>query len=91
MKNHILFYMGIDVQIKKGCSYFIVDENAEIMNSGWVREDTHLKTAHQLRSVAHETSGGHLDNIAIGIDSPRMFLEKPREFYWNGKKNGTKD
>ncbi len=78
--------MGIDVQIKEGCSYFIVDEHSEIVDSGWAKEDTYLKTAHQLRSIALETSGGHLDNIAIGIDSPRVPLKKPREFNWDGKK-----
>ena len=47
--------MGIDVQIKKGCSYFIVDEHSEIMDSGWAKEDTYLKTAHQIRSLALKT------------------------------------
>jgi len=87
MKNDIFFYMGIDVQISKGCSYFIIDKNAEIVDSGWAKEDTYLKTAHQQRSVALETSGGHLDNIAIGIDSPRMPLKIKREFYWNRRSN----
>ena len=78
--------MGIDVQIKKGCSYFIVDEHSEIVDSGWVKEHTHLKTAHQLQSIVLKISSGHLDNIAIGIDSPRTPLNKPREFNWDGKK-----
>ena len=65
--NKIWFYMGIDVQISKGCSYFIVDEKSEIVNSGWAKEGAFLKTAHQLRSVALETAGGRSDNIAIGI------------------------
>ncbi|MGA7146584.1 MAG: hypothetical protein WBY47_18925 [Desulfobacterales bacterium] len=84
--NNKLFYLGIDVQIKKGCSYFIIDENAEIVSSGWAEEKIHQKTAYQLKTVAFETSGGNLDNIVIGIDSPRMPLNKPREFYWNNKK-----
>jgi hypothetical protein len=46
-----LFYMGIDVQIKSGCSYFIVDEKSEIVNSGWVKENTYQKTAYQLRKT----------------------------------------
>jgi predicted nuclease with RNAse H fold len=83
--NKIPFYMGIDVQISKGSSYFIVDEKSEIVNSGWAKEDTFLKTAHQLRSVAFEIAGGGLNNIAIGIDSPRMPLKYKRKLYWNRK------
>ena len=78
--------MGIDVQIKRGCSYFILDETAEILSSGWAKENTHQKTAYQLRTVALESSGGKLDNIVIGIDSPRMPLKNQREFYWNNKR-----
>lgn len=85
--NKNLFYMGIDVQIKNGCSYFIVDEKPEIVNSGWAQKNTFLKTAHQLRSVALETSEGQLDNIAIGIDSPRMPLKYKRKYFWNQRKS----
>jgi predicted nuclease with RNAse H fold len=84
-KNYL--YMGIDVQISKGCSYFIVDEKSEIVNSGWTQEGTFLKTAHQLKSVALETAGGRFNNIAIGIDSPRMALKEKRQFNWDGKKH----
>jgi hypothetical protein len=83
--NKIRFYMGIDVQISKGCSYFIVDEEAEIVDSGWAKKGTFLKTAHQLRSVAFETADGQSNNIAIGIDSPRMPLKIKRKYFWNGK------
>jgi len=86
MKNDILFYMGIDVQIKKGCSYFIVDKNKDLVHSGWAIGNKPIETANQLRSVALETSGGNFSNFAIGIDSPRVPLKNPREFYWNGKK-----
>jgi hypothetical protein len=83
--NKIRFYMGIDIQISKGCSYFIVDKEAEIVNSGWAKEGTFLKTANQLKSVAFETAGSRLNNIAIGIDSPRMPLKIKRKFFWNSK------
>jgi hypothetical protein len=38
MKNDIHFYMGIDAQIKKGCSYFIINENLQVVSSGWAKE-----------------------------------------------------
>ena len=83
--NKNLFYMGIDVQISKGCSYVIVDEKSEIVNSGWAKEGTFLKTAHQLRSVAFETADDRKNNVAMGIDSPRNPLKIKRKFYWNRK------
>jgi len=44
MGNNILYYMGIDIQVKKGCSFFIVDEQAEIIDSGWVDGSSHVET-----------------------------------------------
>jgi hypothetical protein len=63
--NKISFYMGIDVQIKNGCSYFIVDEKSEIVNSGWTQEGTFFKTAHQLKSVALKTAGGRFNTSIL--------------------------
>ena len=75
MKDEIQFYMGIDVQIKKGCSYFIINATLEVIDSGWVKKGTFLKTAHQLKSVGLETAGSQSSNIASGIDSPRNPLK----------------
>ncbi len=44
--------MGIDVQIKRNCSYIIVDENADIIDSGWTDGTSHTKTATNLYKIA---------------------------------------
>ena len=36
--------MGIDIQVKKGCSFLIADEQAETMDSGWVGGSSHVET-----------------------------------------------
>ena len=33
MRNNILYYIGIDIQVKKGCPFFIVDKNADTIDS----------------------------------------------------------
>lgn len=85
MGNNILYYMGIDIQVKKGCSFFIVDEQAETIDSGWVDGSSHVETAKNLYKIAQDLTVDH-KKIAIGIDAPRMPLKDKRPFYWNGKK-----
>jgi len=85
MGNNIFYYMGIDVQIKRNCPYFIVDENADIIDSGWIDGSSHIKKAINLYKIAQALTVDHKE-IAIGIDAPRMPLKDKRPFYWDGKK-----
>jgi len=51
--------MGIDIQVKKGCSFFIVDEQAETIDSGWVDESSHVETAKNLYKIAQDLTVDH--------------------------------
>ena len=39
MKNKIKYYAGIDVQISRGCCYYIIDQNKKYVVSGWIKEN----------------------------------------------------
>jgi hypothetical protein len=41
MKKHNMdLYIGIDVQTKRGCSYYIVNSGLEYVDSGWLMGHT---------------------------------------------------
>jgi|GEM_PF-4008398 len=35
----IKYFVGIDVQIKRGCCYYIIDENKKYFASGWIKDN----------------------------------------------------
>lgn len=82
MKNRF-YYAGIDVQISRGCAYYIIDGNSSFVDSGWVKESMHAKIPHELFKII--ASKFEPDQIAVGIDAPRMPLKIKRKFSWNGK------
>jgi predicted nuclease with RNAse H fold len=83
MKNKIKYFAGIDVQISRGCSYYILDSEKKYVISGWVKDNV-LVSFKKLFSKLTDNQG---DIIAIGIDAPRMPLKKLRTRYFNRKKN----
>ncbi len=85
MNNKIKFFMGIDVQINRGCAYFIVNKDAVTVNSGWVSEESFQKTGAHLHEVALSICGNSSSKIAVGIDAPRMALPSKRKHYWDRK------
>lgn len=81
MKNNIKYFAGIDVQINRGCSYYIIDPNKKYVLSGWIKENipqTFYKLFFELSNKQPET-------IAIGIDAPRMPIKKLRTSYYDRK------
>lgn len=80
-----MHYIGIDVQISRGCSYFVINEERYCVDSGWTSKENHDDIASSLRTLAIKWSEGNKEDVAIGIDSPRMPLLRPRNYYWNGK------
>ncbi len=79
------FFMGIDVQLKRGCSYAVLNEHARMMDSGWVPGDP-LKKAQLLYNIASQYSG-----VGIGIDAPRMPLQRLRRYYWEKTKQAWRE
>lgn len=35
----IKYIAGIDVQIKRGCCYYIIDENKKYVDSDWIKDN----------------------------------------------------
>jgi predicted nuclease with RNAse H fold len=87
MKKQIKFFAGVDVQIKRGCCYYIIDEKKKFIESGWVKENV----AGSLREVFIRVTKNNPNKIAIGIDAPRMPMNKMRQRNFERKTNSWID
>jgi hypothetical protein len=85
-KDLINHYLGIDVQINRGCAYYIINKDLEYVQSGWLTNSTHDDVCRQLTELISQLLTQPNRKIAVGIDAPRMGLLKPRAFYWRGGK-----
>lgn len=77
------FYIGIDIQVRRKCSYAAIDELGALVESGWLSdpEINAVELVQKFRISSH---------TAVGIDAPRIPLSKKREWFWNGKKRRWK-
>jgi hypothetical protein len=83
MKNKIKYFAGIDVQINRGCCYYIIDKNKKYVSSGWIKE----KVPQSFKELFTQLSDIQMDRIAIGVDSPRMPIRILRTKNFNKQKN----
>jgi predicted nuclease with RNAse H fold len=79
----IKYFVGIDVQINRGCCYYILDENKNYISSGWEKE----KIPQAFKNLLLKIKDKKPDSFAIGIDAPRMPLKKLRTRYFDKKEN----
>ena len=79
-------FIGIDVQLKRPCSFFVLDEDCCQVDSGWLAAGDISNTCNSLRKLVarHQKNRGCAP--AVGIDAPRMPLPTPRRHFW---KRGT--
>lgn len=83
MKNNFKYFAGIDVQISRGCCYYIVDENKTYVASGWINKNT----PQSFKDLFLKISSNDPGQIAIGIDAPRMPIKKLRKRSFDKKTN----
>ena len=83
--QEIDFYVGLDVQIKRACSYFVLDPQLECVDTGWLTGNTFAEIRKNFSDVLKRFEEMGSGKLAVGIDAPRMALTKPREFYWQGE------
>ncbi|MCX7611736.1 MAG: hypothetical protein N2043_09145 [Ignavibacterium sp.] len=83
MKNKIKFFAGVDVQVMKGCCYYVIDQKKKFVESGWVNQ----KISDNLRKIFLRICDNNPEKIAIGIDAPRMPIKKFRERSFDRKTN----
>jgi hypothetical protein len=81
------FFMGIDVQTRRRCPYSVLNNKSICVSSGWLDGESNDEISENLIKVLNELEHKALGTIAIGIDSPRVPLTYPREYYWNGAMN----
>jgi hypothetical protein len=79
----IKYFAGIDVQINRGCCYYIIDQDKKYVVSGWIKENI----PQTLRTLFLQVSNNQPDKISIGIDVPRMPIRKLRNRYYDRKIN----
>lgn len=79
----IKYFAGIDVQLKRGCCYYIIDENKKYVASGWIKENI----SQSFNNLFLELTNNNLEQIAFGIDAPRMPIKKLRTRYFDKIKN----
>lgn len=77
----IKYFAGIDVQVKRGCCYFIIDKNKKFLDSGWIKENISLS----FNNLFLELTNKKPEQVVIGIDAPRMPLDKLRKRQFNKK------
>ena len=82
----IKYFAGIDVQLSRGCSYYILDSEKKYVTSGWVKESIPVS----IKKLFAELTNNQNNIIAIGIDAPRMPLKKLRTRYFYKKSNEWK-
>jgi len=83
MKNEIEYFAGIDVQLKRGCCYYILDKNKKYISSGWIEENIFQS----FKKLFSELTDNDPRKVAIGIDSPRMPIKNFRKRSFDKKTN----
>jgi hypothetical protein len=70
------FYIGIDIQIRRDCSYAVIDNHATLVDSGWFSS----AEADAVDLVKWWSKSGQVN---VGIDAPRIPLISKRKWYWS--------
>lgn len=76
--------VGVDVQLKRGVVAVVMDSDLRPMVTRWLR-GTNQDVARGLVDVVSEATPT-VGQIAVGIDSPRCPLTRPRDWYWEGRR-----
>ena len=81
----VALYLGIDVQVKRYCSFFVLNKNLEQVDSGWLEGNNSIEICKRLTKLVIELEQMGEGAVAIGIDAPRTALIAPRVYYWRGR------
>lgn len=79
--SEVELFAGIDVQINRGCAYYVLDRDKKWVAGGWIKENIAIGFG----KLFHQLSSGNNNRIAIGIDAPRMPIKKLRNRYFDKK------
>ena len=76
-------FAGIDVQINRGCCYYILDKDKSYVSSGWVKENI----PQSFKNIFLKLTDNQSDIFAVGVDAPRMPLKNLRKRGFDKKTN----
>jgi predicted nuclease with RNAse H fold len=71
-----LFYIGIDIQIRRNCCYAVIDDAGTLVDSGWL-------SGAETGAVELIKKWSASGRVYAGIDAPRMPLVTKRRWYWD--------
>lgn len=80
--HSIGLFLGLDVQVKRACSYFVLNTGLEYVDSGWLTGNKYNEICLSLKEIVDVLEKIGDGKVAIGIDAPRIGLDAPREYYW---------
>lgn len=75
-------FLGVDVQIRRPCTYYVLDQDLAYVTSGVLRGPDIDVTSQHLRALVHDLSEKESGRVAVGIDAPRVGLPAPRAWFW---------
>ncbi|MBC7672340.1 MAG: hypothetical protein H7247_07960 [Polaromonas sp.] len=76
-------FVGVDVQVKRGCSFYAITAAGDHVDSGWLPSHT---APEDLRHLLCRLTSDAPSRIAVGIDAPRCPLDERRQWSWSGKR-----
>jgi len=75
-------FMGVDVQVNRGCTWAVLDDSCRSVDCGWIEPDGPSEVAAKLAEIARRVAAGDRERLEMGIDAPRMPLSTPRHQQW---------
>ena len=77
------FFIGIDIQVRRNCSYAVIDNEGVLVQSGWLSNPISetIKIVQDFKGTAP---------TRVGIDAPRMPLIEKRQWYCDGSRRRWK-
>jgi hypothetical protein len=83
-KSKYSIFLGVDVQIRRPCTYYALDQDLGYVNSGNLDGNNINEIGQGLLSLVESLLAQSPGGLAVGIDAPRMGLPAPRSWYWRG-------
>ena len=78
--SNLYYFLGIDVQIRRPCTYYALDRDLNYIDSGLLEGETIEAISQGLCALVQNLSGQVPGGVAVGIDAPRIGLLAPRQW-----------
>ena len=78
-------FVGIDIQVTRGCCFAALQNDGTIVKSGWFGDNPAVEVVSLVNSLRDKYT------VSVGIDGPRQPLPSPRRWYWNRRTSTWKE